>query len=431
MKYGIILLILAICFSPRIPLPISVPGRVFEIRLEDIILVGLLFTWLVSLFSKSRSIYRTPLFKYIGIYLVIVASTTVIALLTGVGLSPIRTLFYFLKELEYFLIFFLVANWIRSESELKLAKNSLLFAGVLNAVWVGFQLLLHQNRTIFSFWKAFPSHFSPGLAGVESYGPYLIGEASPFSVGGFFMLVFLLAFSLFLFSKNNKLKLLYGLLGAAFFVSILLSYSRSDIISAMVGIIILLLVQGGMKMRHKIAPILYLFFAVMAILILSVYQASYVYFMGLERFPVMFDRFSPSGIERAINERLSFWHPILQQDFNRIFLGFGKGSLGFLKIFPQEPHNHYLRVLTESGIFGLMAFILLLIAVIFFSKKVFRKSQLLISKVIAGTTFAAAVGLGVVALFQDVFVPVVPNEILWVLVGLTAAAYKIEQSIKG
>jgi hypothetical protein len=83
----------------------------------------------------------------------------------------------------------------------------------------------------------------------------------------------------------------------------------------------------------------------------------------------------------------------------------------------------------ESGLFGLMAFIGLLTSVIFLSARVFKFGNLAISKVIGGATLAATIALSVAALVQDVFTPVLLNELWWILIGLTAAAYRIEYKL--
>jgi hypothetical protein len=140
-------------------------------------------------------------------------------------------------------------------------------------------------------------------------------------------------------------------------------------------------------------------------------------------------RLSYTKVSDSIIERWQgIWIPLLhEQNVGSFFLGFGKGALGTLKgLEASEAHNHYLRVFMESGLFGLLAFIGLLMSVIFLSAKVFKGGKFAISKVIGGTTLAATVGLSIAALFQDIFMPVLLNELWWILIGLTAAAYRIE-----
>ncbi len=58
------LLIFAIGISPRIPLPIFIPGRQFDLRFVDVILFIICMLWLLYLALKPH-IYITPLAKSI------------------------------------------------------------------------------------------------------------------------------------------------------------------------------------------------------------------------------------------------------------------------------------------------------------------------------------------------------------------------------
>ena len=415
-RIGPVLLIAAISVSPRIPMGIAIPGRRFDLRVEDIILTVLLLSWLLHLFLRSR-IYPTPLFKAIGIYVMIVFFTTSTALVT-LDLSLIRSSFYLLKEIEYFLIFFLIANWIRSVSDLKLMSGFLLFSGLLNAIWVGSQFITSQSRSLFLVERELSGDVYQHSTLLESYGPCLIGESSPLSTGGFFMLVFLLTLSFYLFSRAGNRRWLYVVLCVMFSASLALSFSRVSMICAIIGVLILLN-QCNLKRKIKIIPILII---ILVVAVLMMDQLGYLGEGG---------RLSYAGINNSFVERLQgIWLPLLhQQSVSSLFLGFGKGALGTLRgLEATEAHNHYLRVFLESGLFGLIAFVWLLAMIIFLSTRVLKDGKLAISKVIGGATLTATVGLSVAALFQDVFTPVVLNELWWVLIGLTAAAYRIEFS---
>lgn len=232
MTIGIGLLVVAISFSPRIPFRIYIPGRCFDLRIEDIILVGLLFFWVVYLFLRPR-VYLTPVIKPITLYLLVVAFTSGIVVLVTF-MSSVRIFFYFLKELEYFLIFLLVANWIRTKSHVSKIGHLILGLGTINALWVGFQFLTHQKGPLFLF-RASEGVYQPRYL-LWSYGPGLIGEVSPLSTGGFFMLVFLLSVAFFFFSKTNDIKRgLYFILSVIFFICILASASKVCIIGSIIG----------------------------------------------------------------------------------------------------------------------------------------------------------------------------------------------------
>jgi hypothetical protein len=406
MRTGIIILIMSISLLPRIPIDIAIPGRQLDLRFDDIALLVLILGWVFSFLLKPR-IYPTTLFKVIGIYLLIVIITTSIALAVH-ELSLIKSFFYTLKEIQYFLIFFVVANWIRSEKDLKLASGFLLFASLLNVIWVVFQLGTSTRGPLFLVERTFTS-VDQQVRLLESYGPNLIGEASPLSTGGFFMLTSLLTISFYLYYRANNRRWLYAVLGVLFSSSLMLSFSRVAMLGLIIGIVVLL--KNKLNLKIIIKTILSLTI-ILIMLVLMMDQLEYL----------SNGRLSYAGASHSIIVRWQdIWLPLFhQQSVGSFFLGFGKGAL------VHEAHNHYLRVFMESGLFGLIAFIGLLASVIFLSDRVFKFGNLAISKVIGGTTLAATAALIIAALFQDVFTPVIINELFWILVGLTAAAYRIE-----
>lgn len=427
-KLGIIPLIVAITLMPRIPLGIIVPGKTFDLRGEDIILIILVFLWLINLCLKPK-FYTTSLFTVIGFYVIVVIFTTGIALMT-INLSVIRTFFYFLKEVEYFLIFLFIANWIHSESELKIVLKTLLFTGILNAFWVGYQLITHQNRSLFMINTELSQGVYRGAHWFESYGPHLISESSPLSTGGFFMLVFLLSFTFYLFSNAGIIKKLFAVLSVTFFISCITSFSRVSILGAVIGAAVLLR-HSRLKIKSKIIPLLLI---VLVLASLYIYRAKYILLIEgpliTNNYEIAETRLSVEGFKRVINERINIWEPIIKYGFKRPFRGYGKGSLAFLEIFPADPHNYYIRVFIEAGLLGLGVFILLLVAIISLSLKVIKKSERTLSKIIGCVTLAATVGFCIGAIFEDIFQPVLLNELWWIFIGLTVAVYRIENNLK-
>jgi len=85
-----------------------------------------------------------------------------------------------------------------------------------------------------------------------------------------------------------------------------------------------------------------------------------------------------------------------------------------------------LTVFLETGIFGLMAFVWILISIIDMTITTYKRAVSDIDRIISGATFVATIGLIFGAFFHDVFKPVILNELWWSFVGLTAAVYKLQ-----
>ena len=410
---GLIVLVVAISLAPRIPLPIAIPERRFDLRVEDIILIILLLVWLLNLFLWPR-IYRSPLIRIIVIYMAIIVFTSAISILVF-SLSPARGFLYSLKELEFFLIFLLVLNWIRTVSDLKIVTGCLLLMGLVNAGWVAFQFLTqHTGQLLLLSPEFIPGRFqNPTL--LQSYGPTLVGEASPLSTGGFFLIVTLLALSFWWHSKGSISRIPYLTLAITFLVALLLSQSRVTIVAALIGGVLLIILAKPLSVAR-----------LSGFLGLGLLSAVWLF---TQVNPVVLQRFAAVNVLNSLSFRYhQIWQPLLERTYEGLLTGFGKGSLGLAPgLESSEAHNHYLRVLLESGLFGLIAFVWLLATIIFLSAKVYWSSKLPITKSISGAALGVTLGLSFGALFQDIFVPVLLNELWWILIGLTFAAYRIEK----
>lgn len=228
------------------------------------------------------------------------------------------------------------------------------------------------------------------------------------------MIIFLLTFCFGLSAKTLKRKLSYVFLSLIFFLSMFVSFSRVSIFGTVLGFLALSML-GSLYKKIQIL-------VVMCLIILSVITL-------LNQIPLPeAERLSQGFMLESLTFRQQeIWSPMWDFGYDRMFLGFGKGSLGLVSgLQSTEAHNHYLRLILESGIFGLLAFVWLLTKIIRVSLKVYKNGQNNVSKAVGGACLAASLGLGFCGLFQDAFLPVTLNEIWWGLIGLTAAAYKIE-----
>lgn len=419
MKYFIVLLILSISLSPRIPLPIQIPLRRFDLRIEDFIIV-LLFCILLIRSSIKDSIYLSSLFKPASVYFNIACITSVIALI-ALPLDEARTVSYLVKEIEYFVLFLVVINFIRTKSQLHLALRTLMIAGFINMLWVGYQIVVDKKMPLLVI-SAGNLYERPTL--LASYGPTLIGEASPFATGTFFMVVFLLATLYLLFVRW---KWTYAILSGAFLITLILSASRSSILGAFIGLAIFI----SLNRKRIQKPVV---IAVSVVVLFTLFST----------FSIAGNMFSTERVldkakfERSIEIRQQdIWLPLLPRAGERFIFGWGKGSIGFLpelttetnsfgeSRFGDEAHNNYLKLLLETGIFGLLAFLWLLYRIIDLVLSAWRQATDSISKVITSLTLIFTIAMATGALVQDVFKPVVSNELWWLLIGLTVVDWRI------
>jgi O-antigen ligase len=410
------LLVVAVGMSPRIPLPINIPGREFDLRVEDPILVILLVSYLMWL-CVYRQIDLTPLAPKLAVYSAIVVLSTSLAVTTG-DLSLIRAMPYVFKFFEYFLIFFLMANWVRSIRDLRSILAAIMAVGAANMAWVAVQLVTGTYQTLFSVSADYvPSYMFHSRSYLHYYGPALIGELSPYATGGLFVTVFLLSLGLVLFPVVVKWKWISICLCFGLAVSAFLSGSRAAAGTGAVGAAVLLLLA---RRPRGLAASVLLGLAVAGAL--GRMSQAHSYDLSIN------DRWDAWHLAYGVRDRReAYWKPMLEHGYQHFWWGMGTGALGFLPGTKNEAHNGYLRVFLESGIFGLTAFLWLLFEIIRWAHRTFSMSRSATCKVVSGALVGATVGLGFACLVQDAFVTVVTNELFWVMAGLTMAAYRIER----
>lgn len=417
-RAALALLIIAVCVCPRIPLPVALPGRTFDLRIEDLMLPVIL---LVSILVRPR-FDPTPLGRPIALYMMVTLQATILALFS-LELSPLRSALYWLKDLEFVLFFFLFANLIRTATDLSLCVRALMFAGALNAAWFGYQTVTSNYHSLFVIDWELPQDVYVGAARFESYGPHLIGEASPLSAGGVMMLIFLVAYSLFLFLSPGRKKLLAGAFAACLLGAVVLSLSRSSIIAAVAGAFAIM-VQGRHQIRQKLMLLMTACFILGAGLLAQEAARSSV---SLDA--SIIDRFSTAGVARGIDERLNhIWLPLLHEVLDRPLLGYGKSAPAYLPEFPADPHNYYLRVLVEAGAIGLAAFGWMLVSIARLCSAAAISRHSIFARVASSAAFGGTLGLSFAGLFEDAFLPVLLNEVWWIIVGISVAATRLEKS---
>lgn len=403
------LLILLISISPRIPLPIHIPKRSFDLRLEDIFLLIILPVWFWLLCLRPR-IYLPPLSMPIFIYSLIITMTTSWALLCQYTVWD-RALVYALKEFQYFIIFIFVANSIRNREDLKKVSLLMIYAGLISVAWAIYQLLSGDGRILFNV-QALEGYYRHDAL-MSHYGIGLIGEISPLTVVIFYSFMSFLAYSFYLFHSRRPItKLFFLMAGLLFTVCSIFTGEKLSLVFFAICFAVFSCLDFR-KMKGYIVSIVIMIIIVMVIKNYIIGEAYYAQIVRV---------FNWQSYVGAIWHRIDAWRPFIEIGIQHFFTGVGKG--GFHLIF-EEAHNQYVKVFFESGIFGLLSFVFLLGAAGSMCIKVFRQTscEINIDKMISSATLCCLVGLCVAAIVQDAFKPVLPNELFWIFMGMTAAVY--------
>jgi len=394
---GLTIIIIAMMFSPEINVA-EVPKRSVVIRIEDIFLIVVFFSWIVRMaIDKELGLLETtpinvPIFCFIGASLI----SSVRGALLG-RVTFIKSIFFSLKYTEYFLLFFMICNHIRTRKQIKYYLGVFVFVFILTAIY-GFSQI--------------------GSGRIST--PFEGKSSEPATYGGYIIIVGMVILSCAWHVKGIFLQLF---LGGCFLFSIppfLHSLSRASYM----GIIPAFFAFFFWTKKNKF----FLVIAVMLAMVISVaFMPDFVKnrvketFTGKEK-PIAGQALK---LEESATERIDSWNRILLNKWpKQPLLGHGPGSL--------FVDGQYVTFLAENGFVGLLFFVWIFMTLF---KVCFDNLKLLKGDDLAqGITIGFAsgmVGLLVHALTANTFILIRVMEPLWFLAGIVVSLPKVAQENVG
>ena len=394
----LILLAAAIALSPSFSAGNLPGGKIIEIRAEDILMLILGLAWLADfLISGRNKIKKPPLFLPILFWL----SIGFVSVLTNWIFNTLnleRGFFYFLKEIEFFVIYFYVFYKIKNISSAKLIINLWVFLAALNVGYVVYQMI---------------SGFQYG-----EYGAAAIGEWGVFPTGFFFLLLFIFLFNIFLYyfrnlniSKFKKIALGFVVISPT--IGAIGSASRTVFAGIVLAVFLTLLFSFLKKKNLKLILIYGFIFTVLLIVI---------FLFSLKDVPTV-NRItpvlSPNGLFHSF--MLTRWDDAIKPYYHKIFdhmpfslpfFGLGIGSV-------TECHNQFLRNFIETGILGSVLFLILIIVIIKEAWFGFSKSRDDLSTGLSAGLLIATLLMLFFSISTEPFIVVKPSEVYWFFAAIT------------
>jgi O-antigen ligase len=314
-RIGIAAMMLAIGLSPEI----SIAG-ISNLRLEDFIIPVVFFAWITRLIVQREELQPSALKWPIILYLAVAIFSAVLGFAYG-SVRPKMAILVLGKTVEYFMIFVIILNNVRTHSELKAFVVLAILISILSC-FAGFIRIPSYERL----------YGGPGLARVM--GPF--GETANI-LGGYLILHMGLIVGLFLNVEKFSHKVLLGIAFAILFYTLMLTYSRTSYIALGVGILLF----GFLKQRKLLfvtAAGFILFPLIAPSAVIS--RASTIAQIGTERLPESFEA------------RLYAWQRALDKTVESPLFGYGPSytRLG-------DVDNEFVRVLQDMGIAGLLVFL--------------------------------------------------------------------------
>jgi O-antigen ligase len=322
------LLIASMLLSPEVAIGRiqgqGVGGRELSFRMDDILLVVIGFSWLVkNILYRDLALFReTPLNRPIAVYMVVCVVATLIGTLNG-HVRPTTGFFYVMKYFEYFFVFFMVVNHVRTQQQVVSLVVALLVVGLCISLYAIYQI---------------PS-------GQRASAPFEGEAGEPNTLGGY--LVFLLAImtGLLLHMKTGPIRLALLVLGGLGVLALMATLSRS---SYLAGVVLLLAVGVTQWRRPRVLTLLLLIVALIPLFAPeNVKHRVNETFFGRQYGGEI--KVGSVGLDLSTSERLRSWAYVLKDWVHDPILG--RGVTGYAWADAQ-----YVKIIGETGLAGLVAF---------------------------------------------------------------------------
>ena len=326
-QVALYILLVSMLFSPQVMMG-QTAAREITFRMDDLLLFVIVLTWLArAAIYKELAVFRlTPLHTPIALFMAVSLLATLVGMVRG-NVSAASGFFFNLKILEYFIIFFMVVNYVKEEREIKTFVILILLVALFVNLYALYQVPSGERVS----------------APFERYG-------EPNTLGGYLVVIISLSLALFLLrsfgQRTNVLIPLLVLSGA----SVMFTQSRGS----WLGLIC-------MSAPFMLLSPKRFFFIVGAIFLLVALpyiapESTKERFVGTFRADPGFDRterFMGRGLDPSSSERLTSYKKGFGKWKNRPILGYGVTGAGFID-------GQFIRVLVETGIVGLALFLFLL-----------------------------------------------------------------------
>jgi len=381
------ILLVSMLFSPEVIVG-QTAAREITFRMDDLLLFVIVLTWLArAAIYKELAVFRlTPLNAPIALYVAASLLATLVGMVRGnVGVAS--GLLFNLKIFEYFIVFFMVVNYVKDEKEIKTFVIVALVVALMVNLYALYQLPMGERLT----------------------APFEGEQGEPNTLGGYLIIIISVALALFLqraFGKRTNFLIPLLILSG---ISLMFTQSRGSWIG-----LILMSAPFMLLSSKRIFFILGAVFLIVALPYIAP-QSTRERFTGTFRpdpFFAQTERFMGQGLDPSASERLTSYKKGFEKWKRHPILGYGVTGSGFID-------GQFLRVLVETGIVGIALFLFLLWRMAIFLWNTYWSVDDPFFKALCLGMLGALAGLIGHGVSASSFIIVRIMEPFWFLMGLT------------
>jgi O-antigen ligase len=390
--WGLYILIFSMLLSPEFLAGTTTGGslgRGVTLRLEDFLLVLIWLSWFArTAVRKELGLFRkTPLNRPIFLYMVVCALSTTVGIMAG-RVDPKTGSLYVLKYIEYFIVFFMLVNHVRDARQLRRFVACLFVTAFVVSLIAMAQI---------------PD-------GGRLSAPFEGAGGEPNTFGGYLLFIGMVAAGLAAKVRERRTRHLLLVLILCMLPPFIFTQSRSSYLAFIPALLVL-----GFMTERRLIVVGLLSVALLAspLFLPQVVKERILYTFNQPEEPGQIT-IGDLRLDTSTSARLQSWQEALRDFPNHPFLGHGVTGYSFVDA--QFP-----RVLTETGICGLAAFVYLLGSVFRLLRRRLRETDDPYCRgLILGFT-AGFVGLLVHSIGTNTFIIVRIMEPFWFFAGIVAA----------
>jgi O-antigen ligase len=335
-KIALYILIFSMLLSPEFIVG-ETSGAALErgvtVRLDDLILIIIGFSWLAKMaIDKELGLFlKTPLNKPIAYYLIICLISTLFGALFG--RVDLKTGFFFvLKYFEYVIIYFMAANYLESKRQARNYVWAMLITCAIVSIIGIFQIPLGGRVT----------------------APFEGASGEPNTLGGYLVFMISITTGLCLTSPSPGRRLAYGFLIILSAIPFFYTQSRTSYLAAVPALFTFLYLS---KKRKWVMAVIVLLVISLPYLTPRVAKEriTYTFTQGVHRSDVV--EIAGIKLDTSTSARVKTWQAAFLDWLKHPILGHGVTGYRFVDA-------QYVRVITETGFLGLVAFLFLIITLL-------------------------------------------------------------------
>jgi O-antigen ligase len=391
---ALIIVILSMLLSPELRAG-QIASRNINIRAEDLFIFVIFFAWMAKMAVRKELglMRRNPLNGPILIYITICIVSSLMAMMGG-SVKFRDSFFYLLKYFEYFLIFFMVSNNLRSLAQ---AKRFIFF------------LLVTCFIVCCIAWIQIP-------AGERISAPFESEGGEPNTFAGYLLLMMALIMGLFFHAPNKKQKALWLSFFGFTAVPFIMTLSREGWVSFFPMFIAFIALYKKSRVSMLIVLIVAVFLAP-ALMPKKVHERAQDTFAKEKSYQLFGKKFDVSESTAA---RIDSWGLAMQKLATKPILGHGVPGGGVID-------NQYTRVMIETGIVGFFAFMLIIFLLFKQAFAAYTQGQDPFARGISLGFICALVGLLTQSFAAAVFILIRIMEPFWFIAAIVITLPRIQQ----